>query len=162
MLRRRDVIAGLATTLGAGVGVDLGLPWLSRASADTKFPSGNVRIIVPFTAGGPTDVVARLLGDAMAAKWSVPVIVENRPGAGTIAGTAEVARSQPDGTTLGVVISAHTINPAIRKKLPYDTLRDFRGVTELGEAHVVLVANPEFPADDLAGFLKVARASAEP
>jgi tripartite-type tricarboxylate transporter receptor subunit TctC len=154
MLRRRDVVAGLATALGA--------PWLSRASADTKFPPGNVRIVVPFTAGGPTDVVARLLGDAMAAKWKVPVIVENRPGAGTIAGTAEVARSQPDGTTIGVVISAHTINPAIRKKLPYDTLRDFRGVTELGEAHVVLVANPEFPADDLAGFLKAAHASAEP
>jgi tripartite-type tricarboxylate transporter receptor subunit TctC len=158
MLRRRDVIAGFATALGTS----LGAPFLSRASADTKFPPGNVRIVVPFTAGGPTDVVARLLGDAMAAKWKVPVIVENRPGAGTIAGTAEVARSQPDGTTIGVVISAHTINPAIRKKLPYDTLRDFRGVTELGEAHVVLVANPEFPADDLAGFLKAARASAEP
>jgi tripartite-type tricarboxylate transporter receptor subunit TctC len=158
MLRRRDVIAGLATALGTS----LGASWLSRASADTKFPSGNVRIIVPFTAGGPTDVVARLIGDAMAAKWKVAVIVENRPGAGTIAGTAEVARSQPDGTTLGVVISAHTINPAIRKKLPYDTLRDFRGVIEVGEAHVVLVANPEFPADDLAGFLKVAHASAEP
>ena len=158
MLRRRDVIAGFATALGTS----LGAPFLSRASADTKFPPGNVRIVVPFTAGGPTDVVARLLGDAMAAKWRVPVIVENRPGAGTIAGTAEVARSQPDGTTIGVVISAHTINPAIRKKLPYDTLRDFRGVTELGEAHVVLVANPEFPADDLAGFLKAAHASAEP
>jgi tripartite-type tricarboxylate transporter receptor subunit TctC len=158
MLRRRDVIAGFATALGTS----LGAPFLSRASADTKFPPGNVRIVVPFTAGGPTDVVARLLGDAMAAKWKVPVIVENRPGAGTIAGTAEVARSQPDGTTIGVVISAHTINPAIRKKLPYDTLRDFRGVTELGEAHVVLVANPEFPADDLAGFLKAARASAKP
>jgi len=158
MLRRRDVIAGLAATVGAG----LGIPCQSRAWADAKYPPGNVRVIVPFTAGGPTDVVARLLGDAMAAKWKVPVIVENRPGAGTIAGTSEVARSQPDGSTIGVVISAHTINPAIRKKLPYDTLRDFRGVTELGEAHIVLVANPEFPADDLAGFLKVAKASAEP
>jgi tripartite-type tricarboxylate transporter receptor subunit TctC len=90
------------------------------------------------------------------------VIVENKPGAGTIVGSADVARSQPDGHTLGFVISAHTINPAIRKKLPYDTLKDFRGVTELAEAHVVLVANPSFPADDLDGFVKVAKACAEP
>lgn len=156
MLRRRDFIAGLATTLGGSLGIPI------RASADVKFPAGNVRFIVPFTAGGPTDVVARLIGEAMSAKWSVPVIVENKPGAGTIAGTAEVARSHPDGTTLGFVISAHTINPAIRKKLPYDTLRDFRGITELAEAHVVLVANPAFPADDLAGLVKAAHASSEP
>lgn len=73
----------------------------------------------------------------MAAKWNVLMIVENRPGAGTNAGTVEVARSPGDAAT----ISARTINPAIRKKLPYDTLHDLRGVTELGEAHVVLVAN---------------------
>src|SRR5882757_4047997 len=154
MMRRRQVIAGLAAAVGA--------PWLSRAWADTKFPSGNVRFVVPFSAGGPTDVVARLIGDAMSARWAVPVIVENKPGAGTIVGSADVARSQPDGHTLGFVISAHTINPAIRKKLPYDTLRDFRGITELAEAHVVLVSNPSFPADDLDGFLKAARATAEP
>jgi tripartite-type tricarboxylate transporter receptor subunit TctC len=156
MLRRREVIAGLAGTIGASLGVS------GLASADTKFPSGNVRFVVPFTAGGPTDVFARLCGDAMSKKWSVPVIIENKPGAGTIAGTAEVAHSPPDGTTLGFVISAHTINPAIRKKLPYDTLRDFRGVSELAEAHVVLVTNPAFPADDLAGLLKIARGSSEP
>jgi tripartite-type tricarboxylate transporter receptor subunit TctC len=154
MLRRREVIAGLAATIGA--------TRLSKASTDAKFPSGSVRFVVPFTAGGPTDVVARLIGDAMSKKWSVPVIVENKPGAGTIAGTAEVAHSPPDGYTLGFVISAHTINPAIRKKLPYDTLHDFRGITELAEAHVVLVANPAFPAEDLAGFLKIARGSSEP
>jgi tripartite-type tricarboxylate transporter receptor subunit TctC len=156
MLRRREVIAGLAGTIGASLGVS------GLASADTKFPSGNVRFVVPFTAGGPTDVFARLIGDAMSKKWSVPVIVENKPGAGTIAGTAEVAHSPPDGYTLGFVISAHTINPAIRKKLPYDTLHDFRGVSELAEAHVVLIANPAFPADDLAGLLKIAHGSSEP
>ncbi|MDB5607930.1 MAG: tripartite tricarboxylate transporter substrate binding protein [Bradyrhizobium sp.] len=154
MLRRRQFVVGLGAALGA--------PYISRARADTRFPSGNVRFVVPFSAGGPTDVVARLIGDAMSAKWSVPVIVENRAGAGTIVGSAEVAKSQPDGHTLGFVISAHTINPAIRKKLPYDTLRDFRGITELAEAHVVLVANPSFPADDLEGFLKVARSATEP
>lgn len=121
-----------------------------------------MRFVVPFSAGGPTDVVARLIGDAMSTKWSVPVVVENKPGAGTLVGSAEVARSQPDGYTLGFVISAHTINPAVRKKMPYDTLRDLRGITELAEAHVVLVANSSFPADDLDGFLKAARSAAEP
>jgi tripartite-type tricarboxylate transporter receptor subunit TctC len=154
MMRRRQVIAGLTAALSVA-----GLP---RARAQSGFPSKPVRFIVPFAAGGPTDVVGRLIGDAMAAKWSVPVVVENRPGAGTLVGSAEVARSQPDGYTLGFVISAHTINPAVRKKMPYDTLRDFRGVTELAEAHVVLVANPAFPADDLAGFVKVARSAPEP
>jgi tripartite-type tricarboxylate transporter receptor subunit TctC len=154
MMRRRQVIAGLAATLG--------VPCVSRAWAQSKFPSRNVRFIVPFSAGGPTDVVARLIGDAMSAKWSVPVVVENRPGAGTLVGSAEVARSQPDGYTVGFVISAHTINPAVRKKLPYDTLHDFRGVTELAEAHVVLVANSAFPANDLDGFLTLARSAPEP
>jgi len=154
MMRRRQVIAGLAAAVSA--------PWVSRAWADAKFPSGNVRFVVPFAAGGPTDVVARLIGEAMSAKWAVPVIVENKPGAGTIVGSSDVARSEPNGHTLGFVISAHTINPAIRKKLPYDTLKDFRGITELAEAHVVLVANPSFPADDLDGFVKVAKATAEP
>jgi len=154
MMRRRQVIAGLAATVGA--------PYLSRARAQSRFPSKNVRFIVPFSAGGPTDVVARLVGDAMSTKWSVPVVVENRPGAGTLVGSAEVARSQPDGYTVGFVISAHTINPAVRKKMPYDTLRDFRGVTELAEAHIVLVANAAFPANDLEGFLKIARSATEP
>jgi tripartite-type tricarboxylate transporter receptor subunit TctC len=154
MIHRRQVIIGLAATLGA--------PSLPSAWAQFKFPSRNVRFIVPFSAGGPTDVVARLIGDAMSTKWSVPVVVENKPGAGTLVGSAEVARSQPDGYTLGFVVSAHTINPAVRKKMPYDTLRDFRGITELAEAHVVLVANPSFPADDFDGFLKATRSAAEP
>jgi tripartite-type tricarboxylate transporter receptor subunit TctC len=123
LMHRRQVITSLAAIFAA--------PYVSRASAQSSFPSKNVRFIVPFSAGGPTDVVARFVGDAMSKKWSVPVIVENKPGAGTLVGSAEIARSQPDGYTLGFVISAHTINPAVRKKMPYDTLRDFRGITEL-------------------------------
>jgi len=86
----------------------------ATASAEDKFPSHNVRLIVPFTAGGPTDVIARIISDAMATKWSVPVIVENRPGAGTLLGTDVVAKSAPDGHTIGMVITAYVINPAVR------------------------------------------------
>jgi len=132
------------------------------ASAQDKFPSHNVRIIVPFTAGGPTDVIARIISEAMAAKWSVPVIVENRPGAGTLIGTDVVAKSTPDGHTIGVVITAHVINPAVRDQMPFDTLRDLRGLTQLAEAHIVVVANPSFQADDIPGLVKIARAQKEP
>lgn len=137
-------------------------PSVQPARSEVSFPARSIRFVVPFAAGGPTDVVARLIAEAVSAKWNVPVIVENKAGAGTIIGSADVARSAPDGYTLGFVISAHTINPAIRKKLPYDTLRDFRGITQLGEAHIVLVANPAFPADDIDGFLREASAAKEP
>jgi len=132
------------------------------ALAQDKFPSHNVRIIVPFTAGGPTDVVARVISDAMATKWSVPVIVENKPGAGTLIGTDVVAKSAPDGHTIGVVITAHVINPAVREQMPFDTLRDLRGLTQLAEAHMVVVANASFPADDIPGLVRIARAQTEP
>jgi tripartite-type tricarboxylate transporter receptor subunit TctC len=98
----------------------------------------------------------------MAAKWSVPVIVENKPGAGTLIGTDAVAKSAPDGHTIGVVITAYVINPAVRPQMPFDTLRDLRGLTQLAEAHMVLVANPAFQADDVAGLVKIARAQTEP
>ncbi len=134
----------------------------ATASAQDKFPSRNVRIIVPFTAGGPTDVVARIISDAMATKWSVPVIVENKPGAGTLIGTDAVAKSAPDGHTIGIVITAHVINPAVRERMPFDTLRDLRGLTQLAEAHMVVVANPAFQADDIPGLVRIARAQTEP
>jgi tripartite-type tricarboxylate transporter receptor subunit TctC len=131
-------------------------------AAQERFPSRNVRIVVPFTAGGPTDVIARIISEAMAAKWSVPVIVENKPGAGTLLGTNAVAKSEPDGHTIGIVITAYVINPAVRDQMPFDTLRDLRGVTQLAEAHMVLVANPSFAADDIPGLVKFARAQSEP
>jgi tripartite-type tricarboxylate transporter receptor subunit TctC len=93
MMRRRQVIAGLAATAG--------VTRLPRAQAQSGFPTKNVRFIVPFAAGGPADVVARLVADAMSTKWSLPVAVENRPGAGTMVGTAKVA-SPGTGTSTNV------------------------------------------------------------
>lgn len=132
------------------------------ARAQQKFPDHNVRLIVPFTAGGPTDVIARIISEAMAAKWSVPVIVENKPGAGTLIGTDVVAKSAPDGHTIGIVITAYVINPAVRDRMSFDTLADLRGITQLAEAHMVVVANTTFPADDIPGLLKLARTQSEP
>lgn len=153
MINRRRFLAAIPAIAGLG---------RAKASAEDRFPSRNVRIIVPFTAGGPTDVVARIVGEAMATKWSVPVIVENKPGAGTLIGTDAVAKSAPDGYTIGVVITAYVINPAVRTQMPFDALRDLRGLTQLAEAHMVVVANPSFPADDIPGLVKIARAEKEP
>ena len=153
-MHRRSFLAGTTATAGTAL--------FGSTVGAQAVPSRTVRVIVPFGPGGPTDVVARILADAMAPVWSVPVIVENKPGAGTLIGTQEVARSEPDGHVIGIVISAHGINPAVRRKMPFDTVKDLRGLTQLAEAHMVLVAHPSFPADTVPDLVKLARAQPDP
>src|SRR5882724_7815402 len=94
----------------------------ASAQAPADFPSRPVRLVVPFAAGGPTDVVARILADLLAARWNgQSVVIENRPGAGTIVATAAVAKAPADGHTMLVATNSLLINPAIGQKLPYDT-----------------------------------------
>ncbi len=81
------------------------------------FPTRNVTILVPFAAGGPTDAIMRILGERLTARWGKSVLIENRPGAGTILATAALARAAPDGHTLGVVTNSFAINPAINQPL---------------------------------------------
>jgi tripartite-type tricarboxylate transporter receptor subunit TctC len=114
------------------------------------FPAKPVRLVVPFPPGGPTDVVGRMVAAGLQATWGQPVIVENKPGAGTVIGTDAVAKSAPDGHTIGMVITAHFINPALRAgTMPYDTLKDLAHVTQLVQQHVVLVANAGVPFNTL-------------
>src|SRR3954453_13460712 len=127
------------------------------------YPSGTVRLLVPFAAGGPTDVVARILADLLSARWGGrSVVVENRPGAGTIVATTAVAKAAPDGYTIGIATNSFLINPAINLKLPYDTRRDFASITMIATQPVALVANAAFPASTLAETIGLARKSAEP
>ena len=129
---------------------------LAQAPAD--FPSGNVRIIVPFAAGGPTDVVARILGDLLSARWGgKSVIIDNRPGAGTIVATAAVAKAPPDGHTFLMATNSLLINPALDMKLPYDTYKDLTGVSMVATQPVALVANKDFPADTLGEVIAEAK-----
>src|SRR3954452_24157561 len=101
--------------------------WASAQSA-ADFPTAPVHILVPFAAGGPTDVVARILADLLSARWGgKTVLVENRPGAGTIVATAAVAKAQPDGHAVLIGTNSLLINPAIDAKLPYDTFKDLAG-----------------------------------
>jgi tripartite-type tricarboxylate transporter receptor subunit TctC len=148
----------MAWRLGLLMAMLWSLPALVQAQAD--FPTAPVRILVPFAAGGPTDVIQRILAERLAARWGKPVMVENRPGAGTIVATAALAKSPPDGHTLGVATNSFVINPAINHALPYDTLKDFAGVSMVARHPVVLVATQSFAANSVADAVAAARRSA--
>lgn len=92
---------------------------LPAAAQDTQaWPTRPVRLVVPFPAGGATDAIARLLGQQLQTAWKQRVVIDNKPGAGTVIGSDAVAKAAADGYTIGMVVSAHMINPAMRPKLP--------------------------------------------
>jgi tripartite-type tricarboxylate transporter receptor subunit TctC len=107
-----------------------------------NFPSKPIHVIVPFTAGSATDVVARLVGERLNNAWGQPVVVENRAGAGGTIGIAQTAKSEPDGYTLAVVSTGHVVNHVLYKDLQYDTLKDLAGVAPLVSLPSVLVVSP--------------------
>lgn len=128
-----------------------------RAFAQDSYPSRVVKLVVPFAAGGATDGLSRLIAQQMSDAWRQPVIIDNKPGAGTVLGTNTVAKSPADGYTLGVVVSSHAINPTLRPNLPYDTLKDLLPVTEVGVQHFVLAAHPSLPANNLKELIALAK-----
>jgi tripartite-type tricarboxylate transporter receptor subunit TctC len=131
--------------------------------AQTQFPSSPFRLLVPFAAGGPTDVVARILAELLSARWNGhSVIVENRPGAGTIVATAAVAKALPDGHTVLIATNSLLINPAIDQKLPYDTFRELSGVSMIATQPVALVANKGFAASTVPELVNEAKTRREP
>src|SRR5438309_11961941 len=115
---------------------------LPLAAAAQPFPNKAVRLMVPFPPGGATDIIGRLVAAKMQEVWGQPVVVENKPGAGTVVGTDYVAKSAPDGHTLGMVVTAYVINPSLRGDLPYNTLKDLTGVTQVSVQHLVMEAHP--------------------
>jgi tripartite-type tricarboxylate transporter receptor subunit TctC len=130
---------------------------LAPCRAAETWPAKPVRLIVPASAGASNDVAARAIGERLSKAWRQPVIVENRPGGGTTIGANAVAKASPDGYTLGWVIAAHSINPSLYATLPYDTLRDFAGVTLVYALKPVIVAAPGFPASSVAELIELAR-----
>jgi len=118
---------------------------LPLAAAAQQFPNKAVRLMVPFPPGGATDIIGRLVSAKMQEVWGQPVVIENRPGAGTVVGTEYVAKSAPDGYTLGTVVTAYVINPSLRADLPYNTLKDLAGVTQVSVQHLVMAAHPSLP-----------------
>jgi len=114
-------------------------------------------MVVPFPPGGATDIIARLVGAKMQELWGQAVVIESKPGAGTVVGTDYVAKSAPDGHTLGMVVTAHVINPSLRKDMPYDTLKDLAGVTQVSVQHLVMAAHPSLPANNISELVALAK-----
>jgi len=121
------------------------------------YPSKPVHVIISFTPASATDIVGRLVGAKLAEYWGQPVVVENRSGAGGSIGSAAVAKAAPDGYTLLINSNAHSVNPAIYAKLPYDTTKDFVDIVPLSLAPNVLVVNAGSPHKSLADFVAFAR-----
>lgn len=121
------------------------LAWLSMPSdkASAAYPDRVIKIVVPFAPGGGTDVIARTLAQEMAKNLGVNVVVENKPGAGTIIGTQAVAVSDPDGYTLLMGTFANAVNPSLNAKLPYDPHKDFAPVALVARSFNVAVVNPK-------------------
>jgi tripartite-type tricarboxylate transporter receptor subunit TctC len=131
---------------------------LTSTTAFAAFPDKPVRLVVPFAPGGGTDLIARTLGAGMSAALGQQVIVENKPGAGTMIGTDMVAKSAPDGYTVVVASFAHAVNPSLQPKLPFDTDKAFTPITLIGRGPNVLVVRAESPFKSVADVLAAARA----
>ena len=138
----------------------LGALAISAAQAQPgKWPSAPVRIVVAYPAGGPNDLIARAIGQQLTATYQQPVIIENRPGASGTIGSEYVARATPDGYTLMLTATTHSMVNALYEKLSYDADKDFTAITKVGQSSLVLVVNPELPARSVNELIALAKAS---
>jgi tripartite-type tricarboxylate transporter receptor subunit TctC len=123
------------------------------------YPNKPIRIVVPFTPGSATDIMARIVGEKLGAAWGQTVVVENKPGAGGTVGSAFVAKSEPDGYTLLVVSTGHVVNPVLYPGLNYDTVGDFAGITPLASLPNVLVVGANSPIKSVSELIAAAKAN---
>lgn len=145
-ISRRDVLKASAAATVAS--------WLPKALAQSD---GSLRLVVTFPPGGSTDITARIIQPQLAERIGRSVVVENKPGAASQVGTQFVAKAAPDGNTLLVCFDTHAINPLVKKSLPYDTFKDFVGVTLAVRFPLVIGASASSPGKDLREFLAVAK-----
>lgn len=133
---------------------------LPLAAAAQNYPTKAVSLVVPYPAGGATDVIARMVADKLTQTWGQPVVVSNKPGAGTLIAAEFVARAPGDGYTLYMTTAAHTISANLYKKIPYDPIKDFTPITLTSTIPLVLVTNPSVPVKNLSEL--IAKAKADP
>jgi tripartite-type tricarboxylate transporter receptor subunit TctC len=141
--------------IGAGLAALLAAP----ALAQTAYPSQQLKLIVPYPAGGATDTLARTIGQKLQEAWNQPAVVENRPGAGGTIGNGFVAKAPADGHTLLIAITALIQQPSLMEKLPYDPLKDFAPVTMIARSPSMLAVPLDSPAKDLKSFIAMVKAS---
>jgi tripartite-type tricarboxylate transporter receptor subunit TctC len=144
------VVCSLLCTL-----LSFGTALLSHAE---QYPDRPIRLIVPYTTGGGTDVMARVIAAEMTQVLGQSVVVENKPGAGAIIGTDFISKAPPDGYVIGLIASAHTINPALYSKLPFDPIKGFSPVMQIASGPNVLAVNAALPAASLKDLIALLRA----
>jgi tripartite-type tricarboxylate transporter receptor subunit TctC len=145
---------------GSGAALIVGSLFLfgaGTAPAAEQYPTKPIRIVAPFPPGGTADFLARLLADKLNQKWGQPVVVDNRSGAGGVIGTDIVAKAARDGYTVLMSAIGHAANPALYKKLPYDTLRDFAPVVLIADVPLLIVLNPNLGVNSVKELLALAR-----
>jgi len=140
----------LALALAAGPAAIFGMP-----AAAQNFPTQRVTVVVPFGAGSLSDILARIVVDEMSRRWNQQVMVENRPG---LAGTASVAKAEPDGHTLMLTSNGHTVAGLVNKNLTFDPVKDFAGITRVSSVPLYLIVNPGLPANNLKEVIALAKA----
>ena len=128
------------------------------AAARQTYPVKPVRMIVPFAPGGNTDIIARIVAPEMSKALGQQIVIDNRGGAGSVIGTEVAAKSPPDGYTLLMVSAAHVINPAMAKKLPYDSIKDFAPISMVADVPTAFVVHPALPVKNVKEFIALARA----
>jgi tripartite-type tricarboxylate transporter receptor subunit TctC len=131
---------------------------MSAPAAAQDYPSRNVTIVVPFGAGGPADVYARVLAQHLSEAFKRPFVIENRPGAGAIIGTDAVVKAAPDGHTLLMMSNTHTVNETLVPNRPYELMRDLVPVAPVNNSDLLMVVHPSVPAKDLKEFIALAKA----
>lgn len=130
---------------------------LSGVTLAQTFPQKTVTLVVPYPAGGATDVIGRMVAEKLPAVWNQPVVVTNRPGAGTTVAAESIARAPGDGYTLYITTAAHTISASLYSKLKYDPVKDFAPVTLISTIPLVMVANPTLPVNNLQELIQYAK-----
>src|SRR5665647_791047 len=128
-----------------------------RPALAQEWPQQTIRIVVSFGPGGGADIIGRILAESMQAKLGKAVIIENKPGAGGILGNDAVAKATPDGYTLGIMTAGQIIASVTKKNMPYDTLTAFAPVTQVATASLMIVARPDFPANNVKELIAVAK-----
>ncbi|MBX3651027.1 MAG: tripartite tricarboxylate transporter substrate binding protein [Burkholderiales bacterium] len=135
-----------------------GLSAASLPAFAQNYPVKPVRMIIPFAPGGNTDIIGRIFAPKMAEILGQPIIIDNRGGAGSIIGTEAAMRAAPDGYTLLLASAAHTINPAMVKKLPYDSIKDFTPLGVVADVPTAFVIHPSLPPKNVKEFVALAKA----
>lgn len=146
-VNRRQFVIGAGASLAA-----------SGASAQSVWPNKPITLIVPFTPGGSTDILARVIAQKFQEAWGQSVVIENRPGAGGSTGTTQIARAAPDGYTIGMGhIGTLSVNPSLYPNLQYDPVNGIQHISMLAKVHNISVVHPSIPANNIAEFVDYAK-----